>query len=67
MLAASGIKPAGLEGCKGFSEFYGNVQSSMGNLCNAVVISTVEQNNFRELDVFLPGALVGDGCEETHL
>lgn len=67
MLAASGIKPAGLEGCKGISEFYGNVQSSTGNLCNAAVISTREQKNFWELDVFLPGVLVGDGCVETHL
>lgn len=67
MLAASGIKSAGLEGCKGISEFYGNVQSSTGNLCNAAVILTIEQKNFWELDVFLPGVLVGDGCEETHL
>lgn len=66
-LAASGIKPSGLDGCKGISEFYGNIQSSTGNLCNAVVISTVEQNNFWELDVFLPGVLMGDGREETHL
>lgn len=46
MLAAGGIKPAGLEGCKGISEFHGNIQISTGNLCNAVVISAVEQNNF---------------------
>lgn len=46
MLAASGIKPAGLEGCKGISEFYGNVQSLTGNLCNAAVIPTIEQKNF---------------------
>lgn len=67
MLAASGIKPPGLEGCKAISGFYGNVQSSTGNLCNAVLISTVEQNNFGELDVFLPGVLMGDGCEETFI
>lgn len=67
MLAASGIKPPGLEGCKAISGFYGDVQSSTGNLCNAVLISTVEQNNFWELDVFLPGVLMGDGYEETYL
>lgn len=46
MLAASGIKTAGLEGCKGIPEFYGKAQSLTGNLCNVVVISTVEKNNF---------------------
>lgn len=46
MLAASGIKPAGLEGCKGISEFYGKAQRSTGNLSNVVDISIVEQNNF---------------------
>lgn len=46
MLAASGIKPAGLEACEGISEFYGKAQRSTGNLRNAVVMSVVEQNSF---------------------
>jgi len=45
-LAASGIKTAGLERCKVISEFYGKAQRLTGNLCNAVVISLLEQHSF---------------------
>lgn len=45
VLTASGIKPAGLEGCKEISEFYGRAQCSTGTLlqCSCHLCSRTEQ------------------------